>query len=67
MGATLCIEDPLDSTNDVGRGSFQFFTVKSAFEYAYTTLQKELGTRRLFENPPYAEFDPNESELECNR
>ena len=67
MGATLCIEDPLDSSNDVGRGSFQFFTVKSAFEFAYTTLQQELGTRKLFVDPTQAESLSHESEVGCNR
>jgi hypothetical protein len=50
-GTTLCIEDPLDSTNDVGRGSFLFYRVKSTFEDAYITLQRELGTRKLFREP----------------
>ena len=50
-GITLCIEDPLDSTNDVGRGSFLFYRVKSTFEDAYITLQRELGTRKLFREP----------------
>lgn len=47
-GTSLCIEDPLDSSNDVGRGSFLFYRVKSTFEDAYITLQRELGTRKLF-------------------
>ena len=46
-GPTLCIEDPLDSSNDVGRGSFLFFRVKLAFENAYATLQHELGARQI--------------------
>ena len=50
-GTTLCIEDPLDSSNDVGRGSFLFYRVKSTFEDGYITLQRELGTRKLFEEP----------------
>ena len=51
-GPTLCIEDPLDSTNDVGRGSFLFFRVKLAFENAYATLQHELGTRQILNQSP---------------
>ena len=47
-GTTLCIEDPLDTSNDVGKGSFLFYRVKSAFEDAYITLQRELGTRKMF-------------------
>ena len=39
-GVTPCIEDPLDVKNDVGRGSFQFYRVKSAFEEAYITLTR---------------------------
>ena len=39
-GLTLCIEDPLDAGNDVGRGSFLFYRVKSAFEDAYVTLAR---------------------------
>ena len=47
-GTTLCIEDPLDSSNDVGKGSFLFYRVKATFEDAYITLQRQLGTRQLF-------------------
>ena len=60
-GTTLCIEDPLDSSNDVGRGSFLFYRVKSSFEDAYITLQRELGTRKLFREPSNIQrrFDGN--------
>ena len=51
-GPTLCIEDPLDSSNDVGRGSFLFFRVKLAFENASATLQQELGTRQILNKSP---------------
>ena len=74
-GVTLCIEDPLDSSNDVGKGSFLFYRVKSTFEDAYITLQKELGTRKLFRNPENTnEIDSHEenvkldcADIECNR
>ena len=46
-GITLCIEDPLDSSNDVGRGSFLFYRVKSAFEDAYITLQRLLRPDKI--------------------
>lgn len=39
-GVTLCIEDPLDASNDVGRGSFYFYRVKEAFEDAYIILTR---------------------------
>ena len=45
----------MDSTNDVGRGSFLFYRVKSTFEDAYITLQRELGTRKLFREPSIIE------------
>jgi len=76
-GTTLCIEDPLDSTNDVGRGSFLFYRVKSTFEDAYITLQRELGTRKLFREPSSIEttsqkdIDADAGQVEtsdgCNR
>lgn len=34
----LCIEDPLEPTNDIGRSSYGVMQVKHAFEYAYVTL-----------------------------
>uniref|UniRef100_A0A1A8FTQ2 Terminal nucleotidyltransferase 4A n=1 Tax=Nothobranchius korthausae TaxID=1143690 RepID=A0A1A8FTQ2_9TELE len=34
----LCIEDPLDPGNDVGRGSYGAMQVKQVFDYAYTVL-----------------------------
>ena len=46
-GLTLCIEDPLDAKNDVGRGSFLFYRVKAAFEEAYTTLTNKIRSETL--------------------
>ena len=34
----LCIEDPLNISNDIGKGSYGALKVKQAFEYAYFTL-----------------------------
>nr|CAH7738261.1 unnamed protein product [Callosobruchus chinensis] len=34
----LCIEDPLQPSNDIGRSSYGVLQVKKAFEYAYTIL-----------------------------
>ncbi|XP_060533881.1 terminal nucleotidyltransferase 4B-like [Cylas formicarius] len=34
----LCIEDPLQPSNDIGRNSYGVMYVKKAFEYAYTIL-----------------------------
>lgn len=39
----LCIEDPLDSTNDIGRSSYGAVHVQEAFEYAYLSLNKACG------------------------
>ena len=46
-GITLCIEDPLDATNDVGKGSFLFYRVKFAFEDAYITLARLMRPGKL--------------------
>ncbi|XP_013392395.1 non-canonical poly(A) RNA polymerase PAPD5-like [Lingula anatina] len=34
----LCIEDPLNPGNDIGRSSYGALNVRNAFEYAYLTL-----------------------------
>uniref|UniRef100_T1K336 Uncharacterized protein n=1 Tax=Tetranychus urticae TaxID=32264 RepID=T1K336_TETUR len=39
----LCIEDALDSTNDIGRSSYGAVHVQEAFEYAYLSLNKACG------------------------
>lgn len=36
----LAIEDPLDTTNDIGSGSYGMPSVKRAFEYAHITLSQ---------------------------
>lgn len=46
-GITLCIEDPLDATNDVGKGSFLFYRVKDAFEDAYIELARLMRPGKL--------------------
>lgn len=35
----LCIEDPLNPGNDIGRSSYGALTVKQAFEYAFLVLR----------------------------
>ena len=37
---TLCIEDPFDSHNDVGKSSYGFPAVKTTFEFTYFHLLK---------------------------
>ena len=39
---TLCIEDPFDPHNDVGKSSYGFPTVKKTFEQAYFHLLKSV-------------------------
>lgn len=39
----LCIEDPLDCANDIGRSSYGALNVKKAFEYAYLVLNQACG------------------------
>ncbi|XP_070574388.1 terminal nucleotidyltransferase 4B-like [Ptychodera flava] len=36
----LCIEDPLNPGNDIGRSSYGLLTVKNSFDYAYTILNQ---------------------------
>uniref|UniRef100_A0A183IWP0 PAP-associated domain-containing protein n=1 Tax=Soboliphyme baturini TaxID=241478 RepID=A0A183IWP0_9BILA len=38
----LCIEDPLQPGNDIGRSSYGVMKVKQAFEYAYQVLSKQM-------------------------
>lgn len=53
----LCIEDPFNSANDVGRSSYGAFQVKHAFEYAYHELSNWVLP------PYYFIHQPNESIL----
>lgn len=39
----LCIEDPLNITNDIGRSSHGALYVKQAFEYAYIVLTQAVN------------------------
>lgn len=41
-GSTLCIIDPADPTNNVGRVCFGLWNVKCAFEHAFVTLSRAL-------------------------
>ena len=44
----LCIEDPLDFTNDIGKGSYGALRVKQAFEYAYINLSQAVFPQNEF-------------------
>lgn len=39
----LCIEDPLNPSNDIGKSSYGAIVVKQAFEYAYDILHQAVG------------------------
>lgn len=39
----LCIEDPLQPGNDIGRSSYGAMRVRHAFDYAYSTLFRVLN------------------------
>ncbi|OTF69502.1 PAP-associated domain-containing protein 5-like protein [Euroglyphus maynei] len=39
----LCIEDPLNPSNDIGKNSYGALMVKQAFEYAFTTLHQAVS------------------------
>lgn len=44
----LCIEDPLNPTNDIGKGSYGALKVKQAFEYAYLTLSEAVAPQHSY-------------------
>jgi DNA polymerase sigma len=47
----LCIEDPADITNDVGRNSFNISPIRSVFHNAFVRLTcEELDIKRLYPN-----------------
>ncbi|XP_057368151.1 terminal nucleotidyltransferase 4B-like [Daphnia carinata] len=48
----LCIEDPLNPSNDIGRSSYGALHVKTAFEYAYVTLTQAVHPLRDDINDP---------------
>ena len=48
----LCIEDPLNPSNDIGRSSYGALQVKQAFEYAYITLSQSVHPLRDDNNDP---------------
>lgn len=39
----LCIEDPLNPSNDIGKNSYGALMVKQAFEYAFVVLHQAVG------------------------
>ena len=43
---TICIEDPLDSGNDVGRSSYGVMNAKAAFERAYVELTNKVNPNK---------------------
>ncbi|KAM9783261.1 terminal nucleotidyltransferase 4A-like [Neosynchiropus ocellatus] len=47
----LCIEDPMQPANDVGRGSYGILQVKQVFDFAYMVLSHGVS--------PLARADPN--------
>ncbi|CAH0550289.1 unnamed protein product [Brassicogethes aeneus] len=46
----LCIEDPLQPSNDIGRSSYGVLQVKRAFEYAYTVLTNVVHPLSIYSN-----------------
>ncbi|KPM06815.1 PAP-associated domain-containing protein 5-like protein [Sarcoptes scabiei] len=52
----LCIEDPLNPSNDIGKNSYGAMMVKQAFEYAFSTLHQAIG-------PLSSTIDPTKSIL----
>ncbi|CAF0714334.1 unnamed protein product [Brachionus calyciflorus] len=44
----LCIEDPLNPSNDIGKGSYGALKVKQAFEYAYLTLSEAVAPQNSY-------------------
>lgn len=43
----LCIEDPLNPSNDIGKNSYGALVVKQAFEYAFNVLHQAVGPLSL--------------------
>ncbi|RNA19943.1 PAP-associated domain-containing [Brachionus plicatilis] len=48
QSSVLCIEDPLNPLNDIGKGSYGALKVKQAFEYAYYTLSHSVLPQNEF-------------------
>ncbi|XP_056638935.1 terminal nucleotidyltransferase 4B-like isoform X2 [Diorhabda carinulata] len=46
----LCIEDPLQPSNDIGRSSYGVLQVKRAFEYAYIVLTNVVHPFTIYNN-----------------
>lgn len=42
----LCIEDPLDVSNNVTRGSYNIVKIRDAFDYAFDMLNRAVGPQR---------------------
>lgn len=43
--SVLCIEDPLNPQNDIGKSSYGAMNVRKAFEYAFLKLNEACGAR----------------------
>ncbi|XP_023030229.1 terminal nucleotidyltransferase 4B isoform X2 [Leptinotarsa decemlineata] len=50
----LCIEDPLQPSNDIGRSSYGVLQVKRAFEYAYIVLTSVMHPTLMYSNCAYS-------------
>ncbi|KAE8214078.1 hypothetical protein CF327_g2486 [Tilletia walkeri] len=46
-GLKICIEDPLDPTNDVAAGSFNFYEVRSAWAGGFDLISASIGERSM--------------------
>ena len=44
----LCIEDPLNPSNDIGKGSYSALKVKQAFEHAYLVLSEAVAPQHSY-------------------
>lgn len=51
----LCIEDPLNPSNDIGRSSYEILRVKESFEHAYAVLTHAIHPFRSDTNDPNVE------------
>lgn len=50
----LCIEDPLNPKNDIGKSSYGALIVKKAFDYAFLALNQECGPVYVTREPRFS-------------
>jgi len=63
----LCIEDPLNPSNDIGRSSYGALQVKQAFEYAYITLTQAVHPfKEEINDPNVHRYFFYKRRFECN-